>query len=75
MARKRYLRIILLPFLAPIFLLGWMLAYKGEKVAPKKLVAQTVKAVNQADLEMGVLAEEVEELRHGTNPPKRRNSS
>ena len=60
MARKRSIRILLIPILAPLFLIGWLLAFSGQKKAENKKSRQ--KATEQTDpkrgvLEMGVLPE------------------
>jgi hypothetical protein len=59
LARKRSIRILLIPILAPLFL-GWLLAFSGQKKrAPRKSGQKTVKPKEsqQEVLEIGVLPE------------------
>ena len=58
MARKRFVRILLIPILAPIFLIGWLLAFFGEhKVETKKSDQRTAAETNEGAVEIGVMPE------------------
>jgi hypothetical protein len=73
-ARKRYLRIALLPFLVPIFLIGWALAHVGEKADNKKRPSQKARPLKEA-LEIGLLTEEDNELQLTQTPSKKKNTN
>lgn len=61
MARNRYLRIALFPFLALIFLIGWTLTYTSGKGDSKKH-AQPMKKPQEEILEIGLLEDVAEEI-------------
>ncbi len=60
MAKPSKLRLLLLPILAPIFLIGWALAHTGQNQKPtkKRLPAAAKTTVHKDLVEIGVLAEE-----------------
>jgi hypothetical protein len=60
-ARNRYLRIALFPFLALIFLIGWTLTYTSGKGDTKKHT-QPVKNLREEILEIGLLEEVTGEI-------------
>jgi hypothetical protein len=72
-ARKRYLRIVLLPLLVPIFLIGWALAHVGEKADNKKRPSQKARPLKEA-LEIGLLPEADNELELTQTPSKRKST-
>ncbi|HTY74745.1 MAG TPA: hypothetical protein VMD05_04185 [Candidatus Nanoarchaeia archaeon] len=58
MARKRFIRIALIPILAPLFLIGWLLAFNGkQKTEAKKPLQRTAKENRKDVLEVGLLSE------------------
>ena len=57
------IRIALIPILAPLFLIGWLLAFLGEKKAEaKKLRQQAVEKSGEGALEIGLLPDAAEDL-------------
>lgn len=72
LARKRVLRMLLLPILAPLFLLGWMLAYFGKKnLMARNQARHPPKAAEDEALKFGLLNEINEESSLLENYPKR----
>jgi hypothetical protein len=63
LTRNRILRIALLPILAPIFLVGWVVAHLGEQeLASRKARRTRVSAAKiESPMEMGLLAERKED--------------
>lgn len=62
MARKRLIRIALIPILAPLFLIGWLLAFFGEKKADaKKLRQHRIEESNEGAVEIGLLPDVTED--------------
>jgi len=58
LARKRFIRIALIPILAPLFLIGWLLAFNGKQKADAKKRLQRPAKENKKDvLEVGMLSE------------------
>ena len=63
LTRRRYLRIILLPFVAPIFFIGWILVCLGkEKPTVKRRPLTAAKPAKDDAIEVGVLNEMEDEL-------------
>ena len=63
LTRRRYLRIILLPFVAPIFFIGWILVCLGkEKAAVERRPLTAAKSAREDDIEVGLLNEMEDEL-------------
>ena len=60
LARKRLLRIALIPLLAPLFLIGWLLTFSGQKKSESKKSNQKLAEKSKEDpLEIGLLPEAV----------------
>jgi hypothetical protein len=58
LARKRFVRIALIPILAPLFLTGWLLAFFGEqKAEARKSRQRSTREPKKDDVEIGLLAE------------------
>lgn len=64
MAKKRVIRLALLPILAPLFIVGWMLAHVGEQKSARRVPSRPrVVATQKEDtFEIGILSEGKEEL-------------
>jgi hypothetical protein len=57
------IRIALIPILAPLFLIGWLLAFLGEKKAEAKSLRQHLaKKPDESNVEIGLLPDATEDL-------------
>ncbi len=62
MARKRALRMLLLPILAPLFLLGWVLTRFGKQsLSAKRKAHRLTKEAKDESVQFGLLSEMNEE--------------
>jgi hypothetical protein len=63
--KKQRIRLLLLPILAPMFLLGWVLSFIGERGETKQMLkinAHKVTETREDTIQMGLMAELEEDI-------------